>query len=71
MVILSAIITSVISEVGLGSELACKVPEYDFWSSGGVVDNLNKDVGMPNHVFPIVGGLTVGVIALAYLEILY
>ncbi|MBA0591623.1 hypothetical protein Gorai_008629 [Gossypium raimondii] len=98
MVILSAVIASVISEVGLGSEPAFKVPEYDFRSPGelplylllgllcglvslafskltsyllGVVDNLNKDVGIPKPVFPIVGGLTVGVIALAYPEILY
>lgn len=129
MVILSAVIASVISEVGLGSEPDFKVPEYDFRSPGGkflklsssfktaffhvshanwiktfsflfselplylllgllcglvslafskltsyllgVVDNLNKDVGIPKPVFPIVGGLTVGVIALAYPEILY
>ncbi|TYJ03202.1 hypothetical protein E1A91_A12G012600v1 [Gossypium mustelinum] len=98
MVILSAVIASVISEVGLGAEPAFKVPEYDFRSPGelplylllgllcglvslafskltsyllGVVDNLNKDVGIPKPVFPIVGGLTVGVIALAYPEILY
>ncbi|XWS54415.1 hypothetical protein CRYUN_Cryun10bG0087500 [Craigia yunnanensis] len=98
MVILSAVIASVISEVGLGSEPAFKVPEYDFRSPGelplylllgilcglvsltfskltsyllGVVDNLNKDVGIPKPVFPVAGGLTVGVIALAYPEILY
>ncbi|KAK8586117.1 hypothetical protein V6N13_130642 [Hibiscus sabdariffa] len=97
-VILSAVIASVISEVGLGSQPAFKVPEYDFRSYGelplylllgilcglvsltfskltsyllGVVDNLNKDVGIPKPVFPVVGGLTVGVIALAYPEILY
>ncbi|KAE8712833.1 Chloride channel protein CLC-e [Hibiscus syriacus] len=98
MLILSAVIASLISEVGLGSEPAFKVPEYDFRSYGelplylllgilcglvslafsnltsyflGVVDNLNKDVGIPKPVFPVVGGLTVGVIALAYPEILY
>ncbi|KAL4384644.1 hypothetical protein GQ457_15G012480 [Hibiscus cannabinus] len=97
-VILSAVIASVISEVGLGSQPAFRVPEYDFRSYGelplylllgilcglvsltfskltsyllGVVDNLNKDVGIPKPVFPVVGGLTVGVIALAYPEILY
>ncbi|XP_039036875.1 chloride channel protein CLC-e-like isoform X2 [Hibiscus syriacus] len=97
-VILSAVIASVISEIGLGSEPAFKVPEYDFRSYGelplylllgilcglvslafsnltsyllGVVDNLNKDIGIPQPVFPVVGGLTVGVIALAYPEILY
>ncbi|OMP03872.1 Cystathionine beta-synthase, core [Corchorus olitorius] len=52
MVILSAVIASVVSEVGLGSEPAFKVPEYDFRSPG-------------------VGGLSVGLIALAYPEILY
>ncbi|XVF01686.1 hypothetical protein REPUB_Repub04eG0109800 [Reevesia pubescens] len=98
VVILSAVVASVISEVGLGSEPAFKVPDYDFRSPGeiplylllgilcglvsltfskltsyllGVVDNLNKDVGIPKPVFPVVGGLTVGVIALAYPEILY
>ncbi|OMP05338.1 Cystathionine beta-synthase, core [Corchorus capsularis] len=98
MVILSAVIASVVSEVGLGSEPAFKVPEYDFRSPGelplylllgiicglvslsltkltsymlGVVDNLNKDVGIPKPVFPVVGGLSVGLIALAYPEILY
>ncbi|WCJ28609.1 H(+)/Cl(-) exchange transporter ClcA [Euphorbia peplus] len=34
MVILSAVIASVVSEVGLGSEPAFKVPEYDFRSAG-------------------------------------
>ncbi|EOX98969.1 Chloride channel protein CLC-e isoform 2, partial [Theobroma cacao] len=99
MVILSAVIASVVSEVGLGSEPSFKVPEYDFRTLFselplylllgilcglvsltfskltsyllGVVDNLNKDVGIPKPVFPVVGGLTVGVIALAYPEILY
>lgn len=35
MVILSAVIASVVSEVGLGSEPAFKVPDYDFRSPGG------------------------------------
>lgn len=35
MVILSAVIASVVSEIGLGSEPAFKVPEYDFRSPGG------------------------------------
>ena len=35
MVILSSVIASVISEIGLGSEPAFKVPEYDFRSPGG------------------------------------
>ncbi|GKU96152.1 hypothetical protein SLEP1_g9422 [Rubroshorea leprosula] len=98
MVILSAVIASVLSEVGLGSEPAFKVPEYDFRSPGelplylllgilcglvslalskctsfmlGIVDNVQKSVGIPRSVFPVLGGLTVGVMALAYPEILY
>ncbi|KAM7257386.1 hypothetical protein ACFE04_013127 [Oxalis oulophora] len=98
MVILSAVIASVVSEVGLGSEPAFKVPEYDFRSPGelplylllgiicGVVslvlsksttymlaifDNLQKSVGIPNAIFPALGGLSTGIIALAYPEILY
>lgn len=35
MVILSAVVASVVSEVGLGSEPAFKVPEYDFRSPTG------------------------------------
>lgn len=35
MVILSAVIASVVSEVGLGSEPAFKVPVYDFRSPAG------------------------------------
>ena len=35
MVILSAVIGSVVSEVGLGSQPAFKVPEYDFRSVFG------------------------------------
>lgn len=35
MVILSAVIGSVVSEIGLGSEPAFKVPEYDFRSPTG------------------------------------
>ena len=35
MVILSAVIASVVSEIGLGSQPAFKVPEYDFRSPGG------------------------------------
>lgn len=37
MVILSAVIASVVSEIGLGSEPAFKVPDYDFRSPGGNV----------------------------------
>lgn len=35
MVILSAVIASVVSEIGLGSQPAFKVPEYDFRSPSG------------------------------------
>lgn len=35
MVILSAVIASVLSEVGLGAEPAFKVPNYDFRSASG------------------------------------
>lgn len=35
MVILSAVIASVVSEIGLGSQPAFKVPDYDFRSPGG------------------------------------
>ncbi|XP_018447037.1 chloride channel protein CLC-e isoform X1 [Raphanus sativus] len=98
MVILSAVIASVVSEIGLGSEPAFKVPDYDFRSPGELplylllgalcglvslalsrctssmttaVDSLNKDAGIPKSVFPVMGGLTVGIIALVYPEVLY
>ncbi|CAN7068799.1 unnamed protein product [Brassica oleracea var. botrytis] len=98
MVILSAVIASVVSEIGLGSEPAFKVPDYDFRSPGelplylllgalcglvslalsrctssmtSAVDSLNKDAGIPKSVFPVLGGLTVGIIALVYPEVLY
>lgn len=35
MVILSAVIASVVSEIGLGSEPAFTVPQYDFRSASG------------------------------------
>ncbi|KAF8405624.1 hypothetical protein HHK36_010531 [Tetracentron sinense] len=98
MVILSAVIASVASEVGLGSEPAFKVPEYDFRSPSelplylllgilcglvsltlsrctsyalAAVDNIHKTTGMSKSLFPVLGGLAVGLIALAYPEILY
>ncbi|KAG2241055.1 hypothetical protein Bca52824_090342 [Brassica carinata] len=98
MVILSAVIASVVSEIGLGSEPAFKVPDYDFRSPGelplylllgalcglvslalsrctssmtSAVDSLNKDAGIPKSLFPVLGGLTVGIIALVYPEVLY
>ncbi|XP_061367374.1 chloride channel protein CLC-e [Gastrolobium bilobum] len=98
MVILSAVIASVVSEIGLGSEPAFKVPEYDFRSPSElplylllgilcglmsltlswctsymltIVDNLQKVTGMPRALFPVLGGLSVGLIALVYPEILY
>lgn len=37
----------------------------------GIIDNLHKVIGIPRVLFPIVAGLTVGLIALAYPEILY
>lgn len=37
VVILSAVIASVISEVGLGSDPAFTVPEYDFRSPSGIL----------------------------------
>ncbi|CAA7016626.1 unnamed protein product [Microthlaspi erraticum] len=98
IVILSAVTASVVSEIGLGSEPAFKVPDYDFRSPGelplylllgalcglvslalsrctsymtSAVDSLNKDSGIPKAVFPVMGGLTVGIIALVYPEVLY
>lgn len=98
MVILSAVIASVVSEVGLGSEPAFTVPDYDFRSPGELplylllgilcglvslaltkctsyllvsVDNLQRATGVPRAAFPVLCGLTVGIIALAYPEILY
>lgn len=38
MVILSAVIASVVSEIGLGSDPAFTVPEYDFRSPTGLLD---------------------------------
>ncbi|KAM1345953.1 hypothetical protein FF1_035268 [Malus domestica] len=67
MVILSAVIASVVSEVGLGSEPAFKCTSYMLV----FVYNLHKTVGLPKFLFPIVGGLAIGLMALAYPEILY
>lgn len=36
-----------------------------------IVDNLQKDNGIPKAVFPVMGGLAVGLIALMFPEILY
>lgn len=98
MVILSAVIASVVSEIGLGSEPAFIVPYFDFRSPTelplylllgivcglvslalsrsttfmlATVDNISKRSGIPKSLFPIFGGLTVGLISLAYPEILY
>ncbi|KAK9987499.1 hypothetical protein SO802_027738 [Lithocarpus litseifolius] len=98
MVILSAVIASVVSEVGLGSEPAFKVPEYDFRSPSElplylllgilcglvslalsrctaymlvIVNNIHNSFGIPRALFPVMGGITVGLMALAYPEILY
>lgn len=35
------------------------------------IDNVHKAVGIPRAAFPVLGGLSVGLIALAYPEILY
>ncbi|KAL2487702.1 Chloride channel protein CLC-e [Forsythia ovata] len=97
-VILSAVIASVLSEIGLGSEPAFAIPLYDFRSPSelplylllGVfcglvsvalskctsfmlvfIDNVQRVVGIPKVAFPTLGGLVVGLIALAYPEILY
>ncbi|RWR73849.1 chloride channel protein CLC-e isoform X1 [Cinnamomum micranthum f. kanehirae] len=98
MVILSAVIASVVSVAGLGSDPAFTVPEYDFRSPSelplylllgvlcGLVsltlsrctshalaaaENLQKATGITRAAFPVLGGLTVGLIALAYPEVLY
>ncbi|XP_077212391.1 chloride channel E [Tasmannia lanceolata] len=98
MVILSAVIASVVSEVGLGSDPAFRVPEYDFRSPSELplylllgilcglvsltlsrctsfaltaVDDIHKATGITKAAFPVLGGLAVGMIALAYPEVLY
>ncbi|KAM0049717.1 putative CBS domain, chloride channel, voltage gated, chloride channel, core [Helianthus debilis subsp. tardiflorus] len=97
-VILSAVIASVVSEIGLGSEPAFTIPNYDFrsptelplylllgifcgvvslslsWCTSWMIvatDKIQKTLGMPKAVFPVVGGFSVGVIALIYPEVLY
>ncbi|KAK3007611.1 hypothetical protein RJ639_014262 [Escallonia herrerae] len=98
MVILSAVIASVISEIGLGSEPAFTVPDYDFRSPSELplylllgilcglvsltfswctscmrvtIDNLQKTLRVPQAALPLLGGIAVGLMALAYPEILY
>ncbi|CAI9776345.1 unnamed protein product [Fraxinus pennsylvanica] len=98
MVILSAVIASVLSEIGLGAEPAFAVPLYDFRSPSelplylllGVfcglvsvtlskctafmlvfINDVERVVGIPKAALPVLGGLAVGLIALAYPEILY
>ncbi|XP_010927485.2 chloride channel protein CLC-e [Elaeis guineensis] len=98
MVILSSVIASVISEIGLGSDPAFTVPEYDFRSPSElplylllgilcglvsitlsgctsfaleVVDNFQRTTGITRAIFPALGGLAVGLMALAYPEVLY
>ncbi|KAK9146886.1 hypothetical protein Sjap_006789 [Stephania japonica] len=98
MVILSAVLASVVTQVGLGSEPAFKVPDYDFRSPTelplylllgvlcGLVsvalskstsyaleaaNNFNKASGIPKTLFPVLGSFAVGLMALAYPEILY
>jgi len=98
MLLLSSVLASVVSQAGLGSDPAFKIPAYDFRSpaelplylllgilSGGVsvalvkgsayataiFDHVKKTTGIPAGLLPPVGGLSVGLIALAYPEILY
>eukprot|EP01018_Ginkgo_biloba_P031875 Gb_04135 [translate_table: standard] len=98
MVILSAVIASVISQAGLGSDPAFKIPTYEFRSPAelplylllgilcGLVsvalsksttyamaasDAMMKYTGVPAALLPPLGGLSVGLIALAYPEVLY
>ncbi|KAK9086469.1 hypothetical protein Syun_028863 [Stephania yunnanensis] len=98
MVILSAVLASVVTEVGLGSQPAFKVPDYDFRSPTelplylllgvlcGLVsmalskctsyaleaaNNFNQASGIPKTLFPVLGSFAVGLMALAYPEILY
>ncbi|XP_020526242.1 chloride channel protein CLC-e isoform X1 [Amborella trichopoda] len=98
MVILSAVIASVVSEVGLGSVPAFRVPDYDFRSASelplylllgvlcglvstalskctsyalAAVEAFQKNTAMSLAVFPIIGGMSVGLIALVYPEVLY
>ncbi|XP_049403054.1 chloride channel protein CLC-e isoform X2 [Solanum stenotomum] len=98
MVILSAVIASVVSEIGLGSEPAFAVPAYDFRTPTElplylllgifcglvsvvlssctsfmlqIVENIQTASGVPKSAFPVLGGLLVGLVALAYPEILY
>jgi len=98
MLLLSSVLASVVSQAGLGSDPAFKIPAYDFRSpaelplylllgilSGGVsvalvkgsayatamFDHVKKTTGIPAGLLPPVGGLAVGLIALAYPEILY
>ncbi|KAK4340534.1 hypothetical protein RND71_041996 [Anisodus tanguticus] len=98
MVILSAVIASVVSEIGLGSEPAFAVPAYDFRTPTElplylllgifcglvsvalssctsfmlqIVENIQMTSSVPKSAFPVLGGLLVGLVALAYPEILY
>ncbi|KAJ4749422.1 Chloride channel protein [Rhynchospora pubera] len=98
IVILSSVIASVISEIGLGSDPAFVVPQYDFRSptelplylllgllcglvsaaltsctslSVEAVERLHQKTGLSKAVFPALGGLFVGIMALKYPEVLY
>ncbi|XP_078169327.1 chloride channel E [Carex rostrata] len=98
MVILSSVIASVVSEIGLGSAPAFVVPEYDLRSPTelplylllgilcGLVsvtltsctsffveatERLHQKTGLSESVFPAMGGLCVGIMALKYPEVLY
>ncbi|KAJ7258822.1 hypothetical protein O6H91_19G008700 [Diphasiastrum complanatum] len=98
MLLLSSVLASVISQAGLGSDPAFKLPAYDFRSPaelplylllgiicGGVsvvftkgctyatyaFDSLQQVTSMPAAFLPSIGGLCVGLVALAYPEVLY
>jgi len=98
MVILSAVLASVISQAGLGSDPAFTIPVFEFRSpaelplylqlgilSGLVSVVLSKTTtiamtasntlleitGVPAALLPPLGGISVGLIALAYPEVLY
>lgn len=98
MVILSAVIASVISQAGLGSDPAFTIPSFEFRSpaelplylqlgilSGLVSVVLSKTTaiavkasnalleitGVQATLLPSLGGISVGLIALAYPEVLY
>ncbi|KAK6161635.1 hypothetical protein DH2020_005016 [Rehmannia glutinosa] len=77
MVILSAVIASVISKLvwALNQLLLFQSMIFVLQVSTSFMlvfrDGVQRAVGIPKEAFPVLGGLTVGLIALAYPEILY